>query len=363
MVKYWNQLDGLRGIAIFGVLFAHFVTPHVDLVIPLGSWGVRLFFVLSGFLITGILLRVKKDVAEGHQSLAYTLKAFYIRRSLRIFTIFYLWNIAMLLFGFPFKDTFWWHMLYLTNWYNIIIDGGNIGTAGHYWSLAVEEQFYLVWPLLVLVIRECYLRKMFVLIIFGAIALRGVMAFNDVEYLMLKQNTILCLDSLAMGSLLAWCYQAGAREFDALQMILRRATLWMGLPILGLCLWWVNHSGKNEYYSAMMHASCAVCFGFVVGGAVKGYSGYFGRFLESKFLGHIGRVSYCIYIIHLFVPSIIRKVQEVLGVSILEIHWMFDAIIISVISFVIAFASWHLIESPVNKLKDRFPMRQVSTEN
>jgi peptidoglycan/LPS O-acetylase OafA/YrhL len=362
MTKYWNQLDGLRGLAIFGVIYAHFVTPHVDFVVPLGSWGVRLFFVLSGFLITGILLRVKTEIERGDQSLGYTLKVFYIRRSLRIFTIFYLWNFAMYFAGYPYGDGFWWHIFYLTNWYQIIFNEGRVGAAGHFWSLAVEEQFYLVWPLLILVVRGRHLKSLFVSVIVASMVIRVVMAVNGVDYLKLKQNTILCFDALAMGALLASSQQAGKVSFDALIGILKRLTILFGVPVMLACLWWVNSGGKSIAYAALMHASCAVCFGFVVGGAIRGFSGFSGSILSWKWLGYIGRVSYCIYIIHLFVPSIIRKVEEVVGVSVLEIHWGIDAAIVTVVSIVIALASWRFIESPVNSLKNRFPMRKVNSQ-
>src|SRR6478735_4517700 len=128
------QLDGLRAIAVGCVMAFHFI-PGVEQIAPLGSIGVRLFFVLSGFLITRILL------ASREQDLATATKSFYIRRSLRIFPVFYLvlaitWamNIG------PVRSTIGWHVTYLTNAY--LFDRGSWhGSISHLWSLAVEEQF------------------------------------------------------------------------------------------------------------------------------------------------------------------------------------------------------------------------------
>ena len=105
------QFDGLRAIAVGCVLIFHF-TPSIDRLAPLGSIGVRLFFVLSGFLITRILLNARD------QGLAEAVKSFYLRRSLRIFPVFYLvLAIAWLMNIGPLRSTIGWHVTYLTNAY------------------------------------------------------------------------------------------------------------------------------------------------------------------------------------------------------------------------------------------------------
>ena len=160
-------LDGIRGIAIIGVLLTHGMTVAPGLQDSFGGrllaylltpgWvGVDLFFVLSGFLITGILLSTK-------QSRNY-FTSFYARRCLRISPIYYLTLTGVLLVG---TQSYWYssmlpslwgrkvsYFFYLQNIWPFMNHGTLGGLLGHFWSLAVEEQFYLVWPILVLLVPE-----------------------------------------------------------------------------------------------------------------------------------------------------------------------------------------------------------------
>lgn len=151
-LKHMQQLDGLRGLAIFGVFLAHFLQISIEnpFFLPYGSMGVRLFFVLSGFLITGILIKARARIDNGEQTAGYTLRAFYIRRCLRLFVVFYIWLIAER-FVFGPNERFWWDVFYASNFYDILMREGR---GNHYWSLAVEEQFYLVWPWLILFLKK-----------------------------------------------------------------------------------------------------------------------------------------------------------------------------------------------------------------
>ena len=122
----------------------------------MGSNGVNLFFVISGFLITEIFLKCKKEVENG-QSIRLTLRQFYARRFLRIFPLYYL--VISLSFLFNFSDVWhelWWYLTYTVNYYGLVT-GKWIGLP-HFWTLALEEQFYLLWPLVILLVpRRCLL--------------------------------------------------------------------------------------------------------------------------------------------------------------------------------------------------------------
>ena len=140
-----RQLDGLRAVAVSLVLYAHFLAAHDTY---WGHVGVRLFFVLSGFLITRLLLDARS--APEFQS-ATALKSFYIRRALRIFPPYF----AML--GFVWlvnleqsRGTLLWHALYVSNFWYAIRDEWTPWLLCHTWSLSIEEQFYVVWPLIIL---------------------------------------------------------------------------------------------------------------------------------------------------------------------------------------------------------------------
>ena len=166
-------LDGMRAIAAFMVVFYHFGIPFVS-----GGAGVLMFFVLSGFLITWLLLR------ENDEFGTVSLRKFYIRRSLRIFPAFYCY--AAVLFGFIFIRR---HarivlpqalaaLFYISNYYQALNGDPNTGFS-HTWSLAIEEQFYVLWPLTFLLLRRNY-RRMSQFLAGAILAIwvyRGALAF------------------------------------------------------------------------------------------------------------------------------------------------------------------------------------------
>ena len=208
-------LDGIRGLAILMVLLCHFSlyggidpTTTADwifykLTIPLGC-GVELFFVLSGFLITGILLDTKS--APGY------FRSFYMRRLLRIFPLYYgtlfffyviLPRIAMP--GESYQEVLQaqaWDWAYLSN-IRLALEGWwSAGYLGHFWSLAIEEQFYLAWPLLVLL----FSRRGFLLLCAGLLGLSVTIRWGqwiDGESLVRGYFTFARLDPLVMGAALA----------------------------------------------------------------------------------------------------------------------------------------------------------------
>ncbi len=136
------QLDGLRALAVAGVLFSHAGPAIFKDAINTGPLGVKLFFVLSGFLITGILLRARPEWQQARYGGAeaepgVALRAFYARRFLRIFPLYYAVLFAITLLGLPeARETFWWNLFYSSNWYYAIY-GEWRGAVSHFWSLAV----------------------------------------------------------------------------------------------------------------------------------------------------------------------------------------------------------------------------------
>ncbi len=209
-------LDGIRGLAIVLVLILHFVginsaTNSAErAVIELaqyGAYGVDLFFVLSGFLITGILLDAKRNRNR------YFIN-FYARRTLRIFPLYY----GVLLVGLVVVPLFthvnddWeaaergqgWLWTYLANFYVAGEDSWDaLGHFTHFWSLAVEEQFYLVWPALVLLVSRRSLEAVCASVIVLGLVARCALAAGDVSDIALGTLTVFRLDTLCTGALLA----------------------------------------------------------------------------------------------------------------------------------------------------------------
>src|SRR5438045_1535479 len=148
--EHMPALDGLRAVAVAAVLFAHFNPKSWSHpLVRLGHVGVILFFVLSGFLISGILLGSRDDIDDGAVRRSACLRIFYVRRALRIFPIYYLTLFAVTLAGYqPVRERLGWLLSYTENVCAVFF-GADFMYAEHFWSLCVEEQFYLVWPAII----------------------------------------------------------------------------------------------------------------------------------------------------------------------------------------------------------------------
>lgn len=264
---YMRQLDGVRCLALWLVLLAHWG------VVPLtGYIGVRLFFVLSGFLVTASLLNDPR------------LGAYVGRRFLRIFPAFYLVVFVAWLAGdgrvlrdlIPI-------ITYTGNWQEVLGTGG-MG-PGHFWSLYVEEQFYLVWPFLILFARRASVVPFVWVLIAFAVAFRFGLWVLDApwQYGRLPQA---CLDTLGAGALLALAKDRVSVRF-----------LRWGIPAFALC-WAVPFIREGGL--GIRDIGIAWGGAWLVWGASRGFEGWFGEILEHPVFVYMGRISYGVYLIHLF---------------------------------------------------------------
>jgi peptidoglycan/LPS O-acetylase OafA/YrhL len=193
------QLDGIRALAVCAVLVQHFLGGNIGgRFLPFGSYGVRVFFVLSGFLITGILLRERGVKASFHPA-----GHFYARRFLRILPLYVMvLTVASAINVEGIRERLPWHAACLTNVY-YALHGTFIGPEGAFWSLSVEEQFYLCWPWLMFFLPWEKLPYFIVAVILvGPIFRLGAIlaGWNSVAVTTL---TFACLDALGLGALLA----------------------------------------------------------------------------------------------------------------------------------------------------------------
>ena len=159
-IAYYKQLDGLRAFAVIAVIISHWF-PHTHFLnsyLPLGILGVCLFFVLSGFLITGILIKSKESLESG-KTIGTVALNFFTRRSLRLFPAFYLTILIVILFDYNPNEQgpFYWHIAYLSN-VVVYLKNAWIGRLSHFWTLAVEEQFYFIWFWIVILVHKKYLK-------------------------------------------------------------------------------------------------------------------------------------------------------------------------------------------------------------
>ncbi|HZT79778.1 MAG TPA: acyltransferase, partial [Gemmataceae bacterium] len=245
-------LDGLRGVAILLVLAFHLlpsqpVTSHVTAWIYRAAWsgwcGVDLFFVLSGFLITGILLDAK--------GLPHYFRNFYARRTLRIFPLYYgvlvVIFVIVPLFLRPPSPAFEhlqanqiWLWCYASNvctvWANGWVFLAGNWHLNHFWSLAVEEQFYLVWPLVVLLLSRRRLLAACALCVVAAPLLRWAFLANGYGFVVAYTFTPCRVDALAVGAAVAVAARAPG-GLSALRRFAPAVALALGAALLGLFVW------------------------------------------------------------------------------------------------------------------------------
>ncbi|HEU4993240.1 MAG TPA: acyltransferase [Gemmatimonadaceae bacterium] len=356
-------LDGLRGIAILMVLLLHLVpsTPWTESPTLLvdrifvraartGWMGVDLFFVLSGFLITGILYDTKGS--------AHYLRQFYARRVLRIFPLYYA-TLALFLVVLPalfpghwvlrdLKTDAAWYWSYLSNVKVAAVGFAPSNALAHFWSLAVEEQFYLIWPFVVLwlgrrqLLVTCVVMAVVALAIRIALAMTGYTTLPDVW-------TPARMDALAIGALIA----VQARSATGLRTMARWARPVMAVVAVPLAALFLFNVGL----STVAHSLLALFFGALLVFALTSGLGGATSTLSSPVLRFFGRYSYALYVFHFpilwFKPPIVVLIPTLFG-SQMPGYIVWLAVSASV-SVGLALASWHVLEKPFLSLKRFFP--------
>jgi peptidoglycan/LPS O-acetylase OafA/YrhL len=365
---YMVQLDALRALALFGVMAEHFLPPSLyepfisswnsASPIELGS-GVTLFFVLSGFLITGILLRCKDIINSTQQSKLFTLKMFYVRRFLRIFPIYYLTLFTTAIIFKNIRENFFWHFTYTTNILVFIKDAYD-QYATHFWTLAMEEQFYLLWPLVILLLPQRHLLKAIIITITLAPISRFVGHYTfGLTITQLGVFPIASLDALGLGALLAF-YTHNPEKFKHAKRNLCKFGLRICLPlIISLIIVSFVYKGTILLNILIRPTILATFFVWLVSNAASGFDGFLGKILEFKPLAFIGKISYGIYVYHNFMNPIYGIVTWHLNIT-NSIPLVFEILIKAIASFAIAILSWFLIEQPINNLKKYFGYKKIS---
>lgn len=307
----------------------HFV-PGVDRYAPLGTMGVRLFFVLSGFLITGILLSWRG------RPLGAAIRVFYARRALRIFPLFYFVLIAAAALNIgPVRDTFAWHAAYLSNFY-FYQRGDWHGSVSHLWSLAVEEQFYAVWPWLILCAPERWLRPIVITMILVAPVSR--LLFPNPMDSVLPTSA---LDSLGLGALMAM--PAAAPHKGGPYGIL-------GAALVGVTLM-LRYAGLGGQYQIVgLDFGVSLLSAWAVVSAARGFAGPAGRFLSASPVMAVGRISYGLYVYHGFTPYLLGRYVP----GFIEMAWPLRTLLLTTATALIAMISWRLLEQPFLRLKPAF---------
>lgn len=371
------ELDGLRGLAILLVILCHyvgnathaplgFVLDHILSIVSLGWSGVNLFFVLSGFLIGGILL-------DARESPNY-FKTFYLRRVFRIFPIYYSWIFLYVIVlsvvtfvvhrpvsippeGLPItahdfasvphylffvQNIFYWPTSFEWLWFIVT------------WSLAVEEQFYLVAPPLIRLVS----RRTLIVILVSCVACAPIVRYVAFAYFNNAHFSQSAMpshsDALSMGILaaIAWRHEPFRSWLSTHQALLQRIVIYLGVAIFAL-LWWlvrppnivtvtIGYSVLGWFYLSLMLL------------VLSQTSSFAARFMRMRWLRALGTVSYCVYITHLTVNQwshrlILNEVPQI---------YTFSGVMITLfamaLTLVIASLSWKFFEKPLIRKGHRF---------
>lgn len=346
MPRHYPQLDVLRAIAVLLVMLIHnngnVPSLHLGRFFHYGNSGVDLFFVLSGFLITSILLRTKNENR-------YFVN-FYARRILRIWPLY----LCLLVFGLVIVPLVqpqlrpsvaeqchpWQSYLFFVQ--NLLVPkSGTFGPLEITWSLCVEEQFYLVWPFIVFLFQPKTVAKIAVAAILLSTGLRFL---AEHRWLVIDTYHItLCrLDGLAIGSLGSILLQFHDRK--AMQRISA------GLLLIGIFGFWAT--GPLYLAHWMFFTFVSLLFG-----GLMGLSICTSWFPKPRFLVFTGRISYGLYLLHAPAFDVVRDRHVRSWIAVTH-HALLDDLIVFICSMVLAFVlatvSWKVLESPMLSLKRYF---------
>lgn len=369
-LKHISAMDGWRGLAVLLVVVWHYGQHGYAKPPPwitVGWTGVDLFFVLSGFLITRILLATKGK--------ARYFRNFYARRSLRIFPLYY----AVLIFVYlawpllhrdrphigdvlPFAS-------YLSNYVMPLHPNGlpvpKPFNVGHFWSLAVEEQFYLLWPAVVLALSAISLYRVSVGVVCASWVLRCGAALSGIDWQWSYLPTPCHMDGLAIGGLLA-LMESGSLKLD--HRPIRYIFIGTGLSLIVLfsCCGGIDLTAHRTVL-ALAPGLAAVLYGTMLWHTLVYNGGLAAAFLRFAPLRWFGRYSYGLYVFH---GLLARSTERLFERSAARVHFHAHPFVKSLafivfgaaVSTVVAVASYHLLEQPFLKLKKLFGPRPLVRE-
>jgi peptidoglycan/LPS O-acetylase OafA/YrhL len=345
VAPYVVQFDALRAFAVGAVMFSHYT--HVNRYEA--TAGVFLFFTLSGYLITGILLSARDEVESLGITRVWSLARFYARRFLRIFPLYYFVIIFGIIINLgPARRLVVWLLTYTLN-IHMIIDGEWEDNFSHFWSLAVEEQFYLVWPWLILFVDRKWLIPTVLLIVAAAPLYRlsywivGLNDFGDDPfYIRTYIATPSCLDKLGLGALLA-ILNYRYRGHPLVEK-------WLGPLVMvsaaGIAVA-LRYTAKHAFF-LVGDTFVSVSFCCLLYGAYGRYGGLIGSLLEWSPILYLGKISYGLYVYHPFLSYFTdATLVPILG----QVAAKLFAVMLTI---AVASLSWFAMEKPLNNLKRYF---------
>jgi len=353
---YLSGLNGLRAIAAMSVVIAHTSVKDVanfglplHLNIPMAGFGVTLFFVISGFLITFLLLQEKKK----HDDI--DIKKFYVRRILRIWPIYYLFIfICICVFLFIDKSheiiqkELWFYVFFAANVPFIFQQG--ILILVHYWSIGVEEQFYLFWPWIVRFSKDKLL-KIAVLIFSGLFFIKLIcwwlMGNDSLAYRFLTVTRFHCMMIGAVGAILYFKKHTLFLKMFSNKIV--QLIAWSVFFILGL--------GIFHIPAVVVQELIAICSLSMIIGQVSIESRIIN--LENKVCDFIGKISYGIYVIHPLIILLLSRLYKNIEIT-QSLKYILVYVSVIILTLLVAWLSYSYFEQPFLKLKNKFAVVKSS---
>lgn len=350
--RHYPELDGLRGVAILLVLSAHAAIPGLQG----GFIGVDIFFVLSGFLITSLLL--KEQATHGNIS----LPQFYMRRVLRLIpalVLFLLISIVSSSILLSSQQTFQvitdaaLILCYVINWF-FAFDLGNQLTFlfSHTWSLAIEEQFYLVWPVVLIGLLRTVkdlrqLLRLTLLLAAISLALRMLYLSQGASASRVYYGSDARAEMLLIGCALAIFHQIRPPGQGARSAVLT-CSAWCSL--FSLALFSCFSDWRSQHLLSWGFTSISAATACIIHYCIAHQHSYLSFSLRSRALVWLGRVSYSLYLWHYLVYSLMRLNDH---------SWQIVASIGTLISLTLTALSYYFLELPFLRMKSRFHRREV----
>ncbi len=361
-MQYFKQLDNIRAIAVLLVIIHHWFPERNPINIYTSFFnGVDIFFVLSGFLITRILLENRNEAEGQAQSKSRVIKSFFVRRVLRIFPIYYLLIFLLLFFshttGTAIKENFIYFFTYTSNIYFFKIQDWD-GMLSHLWSLSVEEQFYLVWPWLMLFPKKSWLLPIIIISFFTGIFSQLLLPHGGLL-------TFSCLDGFGAGAFLAWAMVYRPNFLS------RTKKAWLAIAAVCFGMQSARVLGYNFFEVVPSRTLTSLFTAWVILEVVTvpDKSLVIQRVLNNHVLMFIGKISYGVYLYHLVLPHYTYQYLYALNARFFSVSTPINFYLTRLenlaLLILVSYFSWVLIERPILRLKRHFEYNKpsvVSTE-
>ncbi|QCP52494.1 acyltransferase [Trinickia violacea] len=354
--KHVKGLNGLRALAVILVFLSH--KAHFE-AIDAGKLGVWIFFFISGFLIVGELHRNRAGIEHGTQQGRIVIAVFFVKRALRIFPVYYLLLIALAIAHRLFYQRgvhlgLAWHFAFLSNFWIGVVIGKWPGTVSHFWSLAIEQQFYLVAPFaLVLTRASVHLRLCAAIVAICAVlhlVLYASGASQPLIYALSPWNFAL----LALGGMCGMARDDA--QIGAQVAAYARRTSWLAMALAGtgICVsqpLWAPALSSVALGWIDLGLSVSLCGVFLH--VVNRQDSSLVSALDTPALDYLGKISYGFYLFHNLIPTKLGEAPALyarLHVPIALQHAL-PIVLQFQLSFLLAHLSWHLLEKRVLALK------------